>query len=133
MMADRLQGSADQTPSNYPFYGVSRPRLTKEQYEILEAQFQVHPKPNGEVKRQLTIQTNLSFPRVANWFQNRRAKAKQQKRQDEFHRIQASGKAANAVKKDNDGSNPANPQLGRVVQGELSTALKKDLMFRSKL
>ncbi|PYH44472.1 uncharacterized protein BP01DRAFT_83743 [Aspergillus saccharolyticus JOP 1030-1] len=67
---------------------LSRPRLTKEQVETLEAQFQAHPKPSSNVKRQLAAQTNLSLPRVANWFQNRRAKAKQQKRQEEFERMQ---------------------------------------------
>ncbi|KIV82984.1 hypothetical protein PV11_05046 [Exophiala sideris] len=62
----------------------TRPRLTKEQVEILEAQFQANHKPNSQVKRQLAIQTNLKFQRVGNWFQNRRAKAKQQKRQEEY-------------------------------------------------
>ncbi|OJD24603.1 hypothetical protein ACJ73_04035 [Blastomyces percursus] len=71
---------------------LSRPRLTKEQVDTLEAQFQAHPKPNSNVKRQLAAQTNLTLPRVANWFQNRRAKAKQQKRQEEFERMQASEK-----------------------------------------
>ncbi|KAJ5794122.1 hypothetical protein N7457_000721 [Penicillium paradoxum] len=66
---------------------LSRPRLTKEQVETLEAQFQAHPKPSSNVKRQLAAQTNLSLPRVANWFQNRRAKAKQQKRQEEFEKM----------------------------------------------
>ncbi|KAL1954479.1 hypothetical protein VTO42DRAFT_1155 [Malbranchea cinnamomea] len=72
---------------------LTRPRLTKEQVDILEAQFQAQPKPNSDVKRQLAIQTNLTLPRVANWFQNRRAKAKQQKRQAEFERMQALAKA----------------------------------------
>ncbi|OJD18823.1 hypothetical protein AJ78_01155 [Emergomyces pasteurianus Ep9510] len=72
---------------------LSRPRLTKEQVDTLEAQFQAHPKPNSNVKRQLAAQTNLTLPRVANWFQNRRAKAKQQKRQAEFERMQASENA----------------------------------------
>ncbi|KAJ5664600.1 hypothetical protein N7462_011413 [Penicillium macrosclerotiorum] len=67
---------------------LSRPRLTKEQVETLETQFQAHPKPSSNVKRQLAAQTNLSLPRVANWFQNRRAKAKQQKRQEEFEKMQ---------------------------------------------
>lgn len=44
---------------------LSRPRLTKEQVETLEAQFQVYPKPNSNIKRQLAAQTNLSLPRVA--------------------------------------------------------------------
>lgn len=44
---------------------LTRPRLTKEQVEILETQFQAQPKPNSDVKRQLAIQTNLTLPRVA--------------------------------------------------------------------
>ena len=44
---------------------TSRPRLTKDQVDTLEAQFQAHPKPNSNIKRQLAVQTNLSLPRVA--------------------------------------------------------------------
>lgn len=44
---------------------LSRPRLTKEQVETLENQFQAHPKPSSNTKRQLAAQTNLSLPRVA--------------------------------------------------------------------
>ncbi|KAF3384832.1 hypothetical protein F1880_002313 [Penicillium rolfsii] len=76
---------------------LSRPRLTKEQVETLEAQFQAHPKPSSNVKRQLAAQTNLSLPRVANWFQNRRAKAKQQKRQEEFEKMQKAKAEAEEV------------------------------------
>lgn len=43
----------------------TRPRLTKEQVEVLEAQFQANHKPNSVVKRQLAMQTKLSLPRVA--------------------------------------------------------------------
>lgn len=44
---------------------LTRPRLTKEQVDVLEAQFQAHPKPNSMVKRQLALQTKLTLPRVA--------------------------------------------------------------------
>ncbi|KAI7974823.1 hypothetical protein EIK77_004915 [Talaromyces pinophilus] len=75
---------------------LSRPRLTKEQVDTLEAQFQAHPKPNSNKKRELAVQTNLSLPR--NWFQNRRAKAKQQKRQEEFERMQREAKEKEEAK-----------------------------------
>lgn len=42
----------------------TRPRLTKQQVEILESQFQANHKPNSQVKRQLALQTNLKFQRV---------------------------------------------------------------------
>jgi hypothetical protein len=43
----------------------TRPRLTKEQVEVLESQFQANHKPNSQLKRQLAIQTKLTLPRVA--------------------------------------------------------------------
>lgn len=43
----------------------TRPRLTKDQVDVLESQFQAQPKPNSNVKRQLAVQTNLTLPRVA--------------------------------------------------------------------
>ncbi|KAK2740882.1 hypothetical protein FQN55_008580 [Onygenales sp. PD_40] len=100
---------------------LSRPRLTKEQVDTLEAQFQAHPKPNSNVKRQLAAQTNLTLPRVANWFQNRRAKAKQQKRQQEFERMQASEN--NEQWKNNQASQPegTTPEEEQPERTELST------------
>jgi hypothetical protein len=57
------------TPDREDFEGgseiLTRPRLTKEQVEVLEAQFQAHHKPNSNVKRQLALQTKLTLPRVA--------------------------------------------------------------------
>ena len=44
---------------------LSRQRLTKEQIEVLESQFQAHPKPNTNIKRQLANQTKLALPRVS--------------------------------------------------------------------
>ncbi|KAI9844211.1 MAG: hypothetical protein M1837_005717 [Sclerophora amabilis] len=84
----------------------TRPRLTQDQVWMLEKQFQAHPKPNSNTKRQLAESTGLSLPRVANWFQNRRAKAKQQKRQEEFEILQtleAAGRPKNGE--------PASPDL----------------------
>ena len=43
----------------------TRPRLTKEQAEVLEAHFQANHKPNSMVKRQLAMQTKLTMSRVA--------------------------------------------------------------------
>jgi hypothetical protein len=43
----------------------TRPRLTKEQAELLESHFQANHKPNSTVKRQLAMQTKLTLPRVA--------------------------------------------------------------------
>ncbi|KAH0556101.1 hypothetical protein GP486_005961 [Trichoglossum hirsutum] len=61
----------------------TRPRLTREQVFLLEQQFQAAPKPSTSTKKKLAETTGLSMPRVGNWFQNRRAKAKQQKKQAE--------------------------------------------------
>jgi Homeodomain len=43
----------------------TRPRLTREQVEVLEAQFQANHKPNSILKRHLAVQTRLSPARVA--------------------------------------------------------------------
>jgi hypothetical protein len=64
--------------------GSTRPRLTKEQVAVLEKQFLDAPKPNSSTKRHLAEMTGLSIQRVGNWFQNRRAKAKQQKKWEEL-------------------------------------------------
>ena len=50
----------------------TRPRLTREQVEVLEAQFQANHKPNTQVKKQLAIQTNLGLQRVGVGFHQRR-------------------------------------------------------------
>lgn len=41
-----------------------RARLTKEQDDVLEAQFQLHPKPNSPVMCQLAAETRMTLPRV---------------------------------------------------------------------
>src|SRR5438876_633428 len=51
-----------------PGYGheiSTRPRLTPEQVDLLENQFQAYHKPNTHVKRQLAERTGLTLPRVA--------------------------------------------------------------------
>ncbi|OAP56150.1 hypothetical protein AYL99_09329 [Fonsecaea erecta] len=78
----------------------TRPRLTKEQAEILEAHFQANHKPSSQLKRELAIQTNLKLTRVGNWFQNRRAKAKQQKRQEEYEAQHAALKSGSKEPRD---------------------------------
>lgn len=43
----------------------TRPRLTRDQVDILEQEFQKNPKPNSMLKRHLAATTNLNLPRVA--------------------------------------------------------------------
>ena len=43
----------------------TRPRLTKEQAEVLETHFQANHKPSSQIKRELAIQTGLEPNRVA--------------------------------------------------------------------
>ncbi|KAI5839967.1 hypothetical protein DFP73DRAFT_192690 [Morchella snyderi] len=72
--------AATAEPEDFP-----RARLTRDQVLALERQFSETPKPNTKVRRLLAESTGLSTQRVGNWFQNRRAKAKLQKRQEELH------------------------------------------------
>ncbi|MCJ1359740.1 MAG: hypothetical protein MMC33_009742 [Icmadophila ericetorum] len=60
----------------------SRPRLTTEQTNILEENFQKESKPVTEVKRQLAARVGLPLDKVNNWYQNRRAKAKHLRKQE---------------------------------------------------
>ncbi|RFU36019.1 hypothetical protein B7463_g318, partial [Scytalidium lignicola] len=59
-----------------------KPRLGKEEVEILEREFQRNPKPSTQVKRQYAEEMAVELPRINNWFQNRRAKRKQEKKQE---------------------------------------------------
>lgn len=62
----------------------SKPRLSKEEVQKLEKVFQENPKPSSSVKAQLADVLQLERPRINNWFQNRRAKAKQERKQEEY-------------------------------------------------
>jgi hypothetical protein len=42
----------------------TRPRLTKDQAEVLESHFQANHKPSSQVKRELALQTGLTLNRV---------------------------------------------------------------------
>lgn len=44
---------------------TTRPRLTKEQQDLLESEFQKNPKPSSALKRTLAAHTGLNLPRVA--------------------------------------------------------------------
>ncbi|KAM0322874.1 hypothetical protein ACHAQA_009215 [Verticillium albo-atrum] len=54
----------------------TKPRLAKDEVDKLEREFQRNHKPNSSLKKQLAEE-------MRNWFQNRRAKAKQEKRTQE--------------------------------------------------
>ncbi|OTB19697.1 hypothetical protein K445DRAFT_148660 [Daldinia sp. EC12] len=68
----------------------SKPRLSKEEVEKLETVFRENSKPSSSVKAQLADSLGLERPRINNWFQNRRAKAKQEKKQQEYEDLQGS-------------------------------------------
>ncbi|KAK4449538.1 hypothetical protein QBC34DRAFT_93119 [Podospora aff. communis PSN243] len=66
-----------------------KPRLAKDEVELLEREFAKNPKPNSSTKRELAEQMGVEVPRINNWFQNRRAKEKQMKKTAEFEAQQA--------------------------------------------
>ncbi|KAK8056831.1 hypothetical protein PG993_002058 [Apiospora rasikravindrae] len=72
----------------------SKPRLSKEEVEKLEKVFQENPKPSSSVKAALADGLGLERPRINNWFQNRRAKAKQERKQEEYEARRAAEKSA---------------------------------------
>lgn len=58
----------------------SKPRLAKAEVELLERHFQENHKPPSSLKRQLAEGMAVPVSRINNWFQNRRAKAKHEKK-----------------------------------------------------
>ncbi|ERS98454.1 homeobox transcription factor [Sporothrix schenckii 1099-18] len=57
-----------------------KPRLGKDEVQLLENEFQKNPKPSSLRKREIAELLKVDNPRINNWFQNRRAKAKQMAR-----------------------------------------------------
>ncbi|KAI1383114.1 uncharacterized protein F4822DRAFT_435046 [Hypoxylon trugodes] len=81
----------------------SKPRLSKEEVEKLEKVFQENPKPSSSVKAALADSLGLERPRINNWFQNRRAKAKQDKKQSDYNEQLKAEKAS---------ASPSSPEEG---------------------
>ncbi|KAK0703765.1 hypothetical protein B0T26DRAFT_744457 [Lasiosphaeria miniovina] len=79
-----------------------KPRLAKDEVELLEREFLKNPKPNSSTKRELAEQMGVEVPRINNWFQNRRAKEKQMKKTAEFEAQQARERAASETKSSDD-------------------------------
>lgn len=63
-----------------PFEIKHRRRTSRAQLKVLERSFEENPKPNATVRRILAQQLDMTPRGVQIWFQNRRAKAKLQKR-----------------------------------------------------
>lgn len=55
-----------------------RTRTTPEQLAVLEKSFSVNPSPNNRVREQLALQLGMPERSIQIWFQNRRAKVKNQ-------------------------------------------------------
>ncbi|RDL42253.1 Uncharacterized protein BP5553_02232 [Venustampulla echinocandica] len=71
----------------------TKPRLGKDEVDILEREFQKNPKPTTQTKRGFAEDMGVELARINNWFQNRRAKRKQEKKQAAYEAAQA-GEAA---------------------------------------
>ncbi|KAM0554099.1 hypothetical protein ACHAPJ_006897 [Fusarium lateritium] len=62
----------------------TKPRLSKEEVEVLEAEFQKNHKPNSTTKKALAESMRVDNARINNWFQNRRAREKKEKNIREY-------------------------------------------------
>jgi hypothetical protein len=67
----------------------TKPRLGKDEVDILEREFKKNPKPTTQTKRQFAEDMGVDLARINNWFQNRRAKRKQEKKQEAYEAGQA--------------------------------------------
>lgn len=78
-----------------------KPRLAKDEVELLEREFRKNPKPTSGRKREIADLLKVEHPRINNWFQNRRAKEKQMRKSREFEAQQsADGVASGASSPD---------------------------------
>ncbi|EOD52116.1 putative homeobox domain-containing protein [Neofusicoccum parvum UCRNP2] len=64
-------------PPVHPVCQEVKPRLTKEQHDILESHFQQQHKPSTTTKKGFAESLGVPLEKINNWFQNRRAKVKQ--------------------------------------------------------
>lgn len=87
----------------------SKPRLSKDEVEKLEKVFQENPKPSSSVKATLADELGLERPRINNWFQNRRAKAKTTRKLEEYEARRAA---------ENDAAGSASPDEAVVRTSE---------------
>lgn len=67
----------------------TKPRLGKDEVDILEREFKKNPKPSTQTKRQFAEDMRVDLARINNWFQNRRAKRKQELKQEAHEAGQA--------------------------------------------
>ncbi|KAK3310400.1 uncharacterized protein B0T15DRAFT_489084 [Chaetomium strumarium] len=86
-----------------------KPRLAKDEVELLEREFAKNQKPSSSTKRELAEQMGVEVPRINNWFQNRRAKEKQMKKTAEFEAQQARERAASEAKSTGDQDHGVSP------------------------
>ncbi|KAK9728077.1 hypothetical protein K7432_001329 [Basidiobolus ranarum] len=66
-----------------PFEVKTRKRTKKSQFKVLERTFYENPKPNSVLRKQLAQELGMTPRGVQVWFQNRRAKAKNQRSNEE--------------------------------------------------
>ncbi|KAK4128191.1 hypothetical protein N657DRAFT_561878 [Parathielavia appendiculata] len=97
--AAALMGQGSMQPSKP---AEPKPRLAKDEVELLEREFAKNQKPSSSTKRELAEQMGVEVPRINNWFQNRRAKEKQMKKTAEFEAQQARERAASETKSTGD-------------------------------
>ncbi|KAJ9157355.1 LIM/homeobox protein Lhx3 [Pleurostoma richardsiae] len=97
----------------------SKPRLAKDEVDTLEREFQKNPKPNSSLKRDLADQMRVDVARINNWFQNRRAKAKQIKKTQEFEAQQAAERVTSESRSpEEDGEGGISEYFGNCDQSE---------------
>ncbi|KAK5733230.1 hypothetical protein LTR17_009836 [Elasticomyces elasticus] len=108
---DGQQGNYYNANGQTPMGCDIKPRLSKTQHEILESEYAKQTKPTTSTKKVFAEQLGVTLDKVNNWFQNRRAKAKQdQKKQNGvFNLYQAQQHQANHLNFPDLDSSPAYP------------------------
>lgn len=79
MVSQMYRNLGDPQGSKQP---ETKPRLSKDEVQLLENEFKKNNKPTSQRKREIADMLGVEPARINNWFQNRRAKAKQIKRRE---------------------------------------------------
>ncbi|KAK2073006.1 hypothetical protein P8C59_007320 [Phyllachora maydis] len=109
-----------------------KPRLAKDEVEVLEREFAKNQKPNSSVKRDLAEKMGVEVPRINNWFQNRRAKEKQMKKAREFEAQQAKDRDSVESKSDSEGGNQSSDTEGLDLDDTHASLTVSTAFFQSR-
>ncbi|KAK4997665.1 hypothetical protein LTR66_002964 [Elasticomyces elasticus] len=93
-----------------------KPRLSKEQHDTLEQKFQENNKPSTLTKKGYADLLGVHLDKINNWFQNRRAKVKQDQKKQQFLTMHTNSSAHFSIGSADPSPGFACPDFGAAMQ-----------------